>query len=129
MRELEEYICKIATIEEMIQNWEYLIRIHPNDNKWKIYKEKALKNKIDNKAIVYYGILNGKVISEATAMLSNLDVQNDEGLIGENKIYLSGFRTMKEYQKKGYFSKLYNFMENDLKQRGYTTLTIRSRAL
>lgn len=26
---MEEYICKIATIEEMEENWNYLIDIHP----------------------------------------------------------------------------------------------------
>ena len=42
--EVSEYICKIATIEEMEQNWNYLIEIHPNNNAWKIYKEEAIKN-------------------------------------------------------------------------------------
>ena len=36
---MNEYICKIATIEEMEQNWNYLVEIHPNNNAWKIYKE------------------------------------------------------------------------------------------
>ena len=62
---MDEYICKIATIEEMEQNWNYL----------------------------------------------------------------SAFRTRKEYQGKGYFSKLYKFMEDDLKSRGYTTLVVRSRTM
>lgn len=121
---MEEYICKIATIEEMEQNWNYLIEIHPNDNAWKVYKETAIKNMEEGKTIVYYGILNGRIISEATAMLSNLAVQNSEGLVNDNTVYLSAFRTIKEYQGKGYFSNLYKFMENDLKNRGYTTLTV-----
>ena len=33
---LENYICKIATLEEMEQNWNYLIEIPPNNNVWKI---------------------------------------------------------------------------------------------
>ncbi len=122
---MEEYICKIATIEEMEQNWDYLIEIHPNNNAWKVYKENSIKNAKEKKTIVYYGILNGKIISEATGMLSNLDVQNSDGLVDNNTVYLSAFRTIKEYQKKGYFSKLYKFMENDLKNRGYTRLTLR----
>lgn len=121
---MEEYICKIATIEEMEKNWNYLIKIHQNDNSWKVYKEEAIKRKAEGKAIVYYGILNGRIISEATAILSNLDVQNSEGLVNETTIYLSAFRTIKEYQGKGYFSKLYKFMEDDLKKRGYITLTL-----
>ena len=38
--------------------------------------------------------------------------------------YLAAFRTNKEYEGKGYFSKLYKFIENDLKQRGYLELSL-----
>ena len=124
---MEEYICKIATIEEMEQNWNYLIEIHPNNNAWKIYKEESIKNMKEKNTIVYYGILNGTIISEATAFISNTSDTNE--LVNEYTSYLSAFRTRKEYQGKGYFSKLYKFMEDDLKSRGYTTLSVRSRAL
>ena len=121
---MSEYICKIATIEEMEQNWNYLIEIHPNNNAWKIYKEEAIKNMKEKNTIVYYGILNGTIISEATAFISNVNVQNSDGLVDDDTTYLSAFRTREEYQGKGYFSKLYNFMENDLKSRGYSRLTL-----
>ena len=124
---MDNYICKIATIEEMEQNWNYLIEIHPNNNAWKIYKEEAIKNMKEKNTIVYYGMLNGTIISEATAFVSNTDDTNE--LVNEHTSYLSAFRTRKEYQGKGYFSKLYNYMENDLKSRGYTKLVVRSRAM
>lgn len=127
MIEVSEYICKIATIEEMEQNWNYLIEIHPNNNAWKIYKEEAIKNMKEKNTIVYYGILNGTIISEATAFISNTNDTNE--LVNENTSYVSAFRTRKEYQGKGYFSKLYNFMENDLKNKGYTKLAVRSRTM
>lgn len=38
--------------------------------------------------------------------------------------YLAAFRTNKEYEGQGYFSKLYNYVENDLKQRGYKELSL-----
>ena len=34
------------------------------------------------------------------------------------------FRTNKEYQNQGYFSKLYNFMIDDLKSKGYKKVTL-----
>ena len=120
----EEYICKIASIEEMEQNWKYLIDIHPDENAWKIYRKNAIENMKKGSTIVYYGILNGTVISEATAMFSDLDVQNSEGLVDDITVYLSAFRTRKEYQGKGYFSELYRFVEKDLKNRGYKRLTV-----
>ncbi len=125
--EVSEYICKIATIEEMEQNWNYLIEINPNNYAWKIYKEEAIKNMKEKNTIVYYGILNGTIISEATAFISNTDDTNE--LVNEHTSYLSAFRTRKEYQGKCYFSKLYKFMENDLKNRGYTKLVVRCRAM
>ena len=125
--EVSEYICKIATIEEMEQNWDYLVEIHKDNNAWKIYKEESIKNMKEKNTIVYYVILNGTIISEATAFISNTDDTNE--LVNEHTSYLSAFRTRKEYQGKGYFSKLYNFMENDLKNRDYTKLVVRCRTM
>lgn len=72
------------------------------------------------------GLLNGEIITEATAIVSEYDfnMQNKDGLIGDKKAYLTAFRTNKEYENKGYFSKLYKFMENDLKKRGFKYLTL-----
>ena len=39
-------------------------------------------------------------------------------------VYLAAFRTNKEYEGKGYFGQLYRFIENDLKERGYTELCL-----
>ena len=124
---MDNYKCKIATLEEMQQNWNYLIEIHPNNNAWKIYKEESIKNMKEKNTIVYYGILNGVIISEATAFIANTDDTNN--FVNESTSYLSAFRTRKEYQGKGYFSKLYKFMEDDLKKRGYAKLIVRSRTL
>ena len=44
--------------------------------------------------------------------------------IDNGKVYLSAFRTNKEYENQGYFSKLYKFMENDLKSKGFKSLTL-----
>ena len=74
--------------------------------------------------IPYYGILDGNIICEATAMLNSEVVQNSEGLVGNGVVYLSAFRTIEEYQGKGYFSKLMKFMLNDLKQRGIVRVTL-----
>ena len=111
----------------MQQNWNYLIEMHPNNNAWKIYKEESVKNMKEKNTVVYYGILNGVIISEATAFIANTDDTNN--FVNESTSYLSAFRTRKEYQGKGYFSKLYKYMEDDLKKRGYTKLIVRSRTL
>ena len=51
------------------------------------------------------GILNDEIITESTAIISinDLDMQNKDNLVGNNKAYLTAFRTNKEYENKGYF--------------------------
>ncbi len=122
---MNSYICKIATVDEMKIKWDYEISIATNDkSNWIIWKEKNIKNYENGKIIPYYGILNGQIICEATAALSSDIVQNSDGLVGETTTYLTAFRTNKEYEGKGYFSKLYKYMEEDLKHKGYTLLTL-----
>lgn len=119
------YICKIASISDMNKKWDYEIE-HASSNKenWIYWKKESIQNKKDKKQIPYYGILDGKIICEATASIDSSVVQNKDGLVSSNIAYLTGFRTIKEYQGQGYFSKLFWYMINDLKGRGYQAVTL-----
>ena len=118
------YICKIASLEEISRKWDYEIEKHKGDNAWVVWKKDFVNGVKNKKRICYYGILDDCIISEGTAILSKDQVQNSDGLVGETTAYLCAFRTVEEHQGKGYFSKLYKFMENDLKNRGYKMLTL-----
>ena len=121
----DKYICKIPSLEEMNKKWDYEIKHHQDDkDNWIIWKEKAIENFKRGNSIPYYGILNGNIICEATALITPEIVQNSDELVGNNIIYLSAFRTILEYQGKGYFSILFKYMLNDLKEKGYTKVTI-----
>ena len=74
--------------------------------------------------ISYYGLLDGRIICECSAAIDASIVQNSKGLIDNKTAYLFAFRTINEYQGKGYFSILYKYMEEDLKNRGYEVLTL-----
>lgn len=122
---MQNYICKIATVEEMNTKWDYEISKATNDkDNWIIWKKQNIKNYKNGKIIPYYGILEGQIICEATAALTSDVVQNSDKLVDDTTVYLTAFRTNKEYEGKGYFSKLYKFMEEDLKNKGYTLLTL-----
>lgn len=125
---MENYICKIATLEEIIKRMDYLIEIHPNNNLWVIAKENAIKGYNEKSKIMYIGILENEIICEATAYIKEEafigDIENTEELISNNRVYLSAFRTNKEYDGKGYFSKLFKYMENDLKEKRYTEMSL-----
>lgn len=119
-----EYKCVIANKELIIKKWDEEIRKHNNSKIWIDFKEESLRN-LDTRTI-YMGILDGEIITECTAITSDddSDMQNKDNLIGKNKAYLTAFRIKKEYENKGYFSKLYKFMEDDLKRKGFTSLTL-----
>lgn len=119
-----QLICKIPSFEEMNKKWDYEIKTSKDPNNWIIWKSNAIDNFKKGLTIPYYGILNGQIICEATAMLSSTVVQNHEFLVNSNTAYLSAFRTIPEYQGKGYFSQLFKFMLEDLKKRGYTKVTL-----
>lgn len=119
------YICKIPTIEEMNAKWDYEIA-HSGDDmgNWIIWKKENISRFKRGDIIPYYGILGGDIICEATAIIAPSAVQNSDGLVGDSTAYLSAFRTIPEYQGKGYFSALFGYMVNDLKDRGFTRLTL-----
>ncbi len=119
-----DYVCKIATIKDMEIKWDEEINNHPGNNNWVIWKEENINKVKDNKAIVYCGFLDGKIICEATAVIDKSAYINSDKLIDEITAYLTGFRTNKEFCNKGYFSKLYKYMEDDLVSRGYKYLTL-----
>jgi len=120
-----EYVCKIASLEEMNTKWDYEIAHAGEDrDNWITWKKSSIEHMLQGKSLPYYGILNGKIISEATAMLDGTIVQNSDGLVDKKTAYLSAFRTIPEYQGKGWFSKLFRFMLEDLKSRGYEKITL-----
>lgn len=122
---MNDYICKIATIEEMNKKWDYEISIAThNKNNWIIWKKDTIERFKKGLIIPYYGLLNGEIICECTAEIDPSIVQNSENLVDEQTAYLSAFRTNKEYQGQGYFSKLFKFMVDDLKKRGYKKVTL-----
>lgn len=111
------YICKIASIEEMEQKWDYEISQHSEKRNWIVWKDEAIESARTGLSIPYYGILDGTVICEATAVLN----PGFEQACGkpDHTVELCAFRTNKEYRGKGYFSKLMIFLQEDLKKKGY----------
>ena len=123
---MDNYICKIASIKEMQEKWDYEISKAVQDKRsnWVKWKKENIDNYEKGYIIPYYGILNEMIICEATAHLEAKTVQNSNNLISDKCVYLSAFRTNNEYQGKGYFSKLFYYMLNDLKNKGYEYVTL-----
>ncbi len=122
---MENYICKIATLDEMNTKWDYEINRATDDKdnylKWRV---QHINRFLEGKTIPYYGLLNGKIICEATAALDPMLNINTTLLINDKSVYILAVRTVDEYQGKGYFRELFKYMINDLKSRGYKYATI-----
>ena len=122
---MNNYICKIATLDEMNDKWDYEINKATDDkDNWIKWKKDNIERFQKGLIIPYYEILNRKVICECTALLDSSIVQNSDGLVGNKIAYLSAFRTNEEYQRQGYFSILFKYMIEDLKSRGYEKVTL-----
>ena len=119
------FVCKIASLQEMKIKWAYEIAQSENDKaNWIVWKKRNIENFKQGYIIPYYGIREGAIICEATAMLHPKVVQNSAGLVDSHTVYLSAFRTISKFQGKGYFSRLFHFMIDDLRIKGFTRATL-----
>lgn len=120
-----KYSCQVATLDDIIKKYNYEIAHAIDDkNNWIIWKEKAIENYNKGLSITYIGLLDNKIICECTAAIDPSIVQNSIGLVDRKTAYLFAFRTNEEYQGQGYFSKLFKFMLDDLKLKGYEEVTL-----
>ncbi|EHI68568.1 hypothetical protein STRIC_0542 [Streptococcus ictaluri 707-05] len=90
----------------MLVKWQEEISTHPHDPNWVRWKEEFIDAVEKEQRQYYYGILNGKIITEATAVFSPKGIKNAQGLIDQKKAYLMAFRTTPDEEGKGYFSTL-----------------------
>lgn len=112
------YLCRIPSREEMERKWEDEIALHAEKQNWIVWKGEAVESAMAGRSLPYYGFLNGKIICEATAV-----PHPDIGLSGgdpDGAVELCAFRTNKAYRGQGWFSRLMDFLQKDLKRKGYT---------
>ena len=63
---MNDFICKVATRDELLKRWDYLIEIHPGNNKWVEFRDNAVKHYDEESTISYLGFLNNEIICEIT---------------------------------------------------------------
>ncbi len=105
--------------------WNYEIRRQKQRKTGlKKLKNDAVYQIKNGQSVKYYGKLNNKIMCETTAMFDENIIQNSDELVDDKIVYLCNFSTDKRYRGKGYFSKLFRFMIDDLKNRGYEKFTL-----
>lgn len=116
---LGNYVCKIASIDEVIVKRDKLIVQNLDEPNWVSWKAETIENVQTGRNIHYYGVLDGEIICEAYAELG-YDPAAEGGIPPEpGTVYLSAFRTDEGYRGKGFFSKLMAFMLGDLKKKDF----------
>lgn len=118
------YVCKIASLNDIIKKYDYEINNNDDKGNWIIWKNKAIERFNKGLSITYIGLLGNEIVCECSAALDKSIVQNSDGLIDDETVYLFAFRTIDKYQGQGYFSKLFKFMIDDLKKKGYKKVTL-----
>ena len=122
---MPKYECRIPTLKEYERKWDYEINIHSDERyNWLIWKKDGLLRYERKQIISYFGFLDSEIICEATAAIDPKIVQNPDMLVDDKTAYLFAFRTNEQYRGQGYFSKLFKYMINDLKNKGYKKVTL-----
>lgn len=67
---MDNFICKVANREELIKRWEYLIEIHPGNNKWVEFKNNSLKHYDEESTLIF----NKMLIEKQIILLLKLEV-------------------------------------------------------
>ena len=77
---VDRYVCKIASMEEVNEKWDTLVREHPDDPNWAVWKKDIIAEISAGGEIPYYGILDGEIICEAYAVPNYTPGVDDAGL-------------------------------------------------
>jgi len=119
---LSKYICKEASTEDIDNFFKDKIKDNPNDTYFR--REITIDRVVKGYAIVYYGMIDGKVISECTAIINPAAKVNISDIVNEDTAYLMNIETNINYRNKGYFTELLNYVLSDLKEKGFTKVTL-----
>lgn len=119
---------KIATLDEANEKWNYEIKNNPSNPLYIIAANECLREIKKGTRIPYILKLNNQIICDLTIIIKEKGIlseaKNTEDLVSDRRVYMCCVRTNEEYQGKGYFSKLYKYVENDLKEKGYKEISL-----
>lgn len=122
-----EFNYRKANIEDLVYLWDKNIADNIDDNRWIIWKEKALKDNSMGNSLSFVVTCDDQPVGEGTLIFSpNCDAIRGRTLLCENNITanINALRIQKKHEGKGHISKLVKSMELYAKQNGYKYITI-----
>ncbi len=118
---------RIPTDREIDGLWEYNVSSHPDDARWVRWAREYRDYYKNGWAQPFAVIIDGVPVGEVSILLDGRvkAAQNDVRLVEmPTRANLNALRIRKEYEGKGYVSRMVKFAENWCVQRGITTMTI-----
>lgn len=125
------FIYRKATIEDLNKIWDKDINNHPNDDRWKRWKDRYIKDNQEGKCATFVVLKNDTPIGQITVLYSP-DCGSVAGkpllCNGKDTANMNAFRIEKEYEGQGHISKLVKMAEEYSKKLGIKYMTIGSEA-
>ena len=118
---------RIASEKDLEIIWNKNIKRHPNDDRWKRWKDEYIGYNVSGKATTFVVANNEDVVGEITILFSPecKPVYQKKQLCDAKTIAnLNAFRIEKKFEGKGYISKLLKIVEIYAKEKGYKELSI-----
>lgn len=116
-----------ATLDDLERVWEMNIADNPCDDRWKLWKEEYISYNISGMASTFVVVCDGVPVGEGTLLFS-AECKAVAGRISladnMKTANINALRIRKEYEGKGFISKLVRMMECYASEKGCTRLTI-----
>ncbi len=112
---------RIATIQDLEIIWNNNIAKHPDDERWVRWKKQYIEDNLNGRSITFVVVNDNTPIGEITMVISNEHkdvVELPQLCDGTSTVYMCAFRIEKEYEGKGYISKLVKYAETYAKNMG-----------
>ena len=128
MPEQNNYICKVATLEEIEERWNEEANKNGNTSIYQEAKNEFINEVKKRNRIVYIGKIKDTIICDLTVILKpegiKKEAKSNDNIINDTRVFLCAIRTNKEEENKGYFSKLLSYVENELLKQGYKEISL-----
>lgn len=127
LRKHEKYTYRIASKQDLEYLWNKNIAEHKNKIQWSAWKKQFIDDNKNGNALTFAVFDNNIPVGEGTLLFSpDCSAINGRKILA-NKLTtanINALRIRKEYEGKGYISKLVKQMEHYALDNGYSYLTI-----
>lgn len=125
------FVYRKATVDDLNKIWDKDINNHPNDDRWKKWKDRYIKDNEQGKCATFVVLHNESPIGQITVLYSpecGSVAGRPQLCNGIDTANMNAFRIEKEYEGQGHISKLVKMAEEYSKGLGIKYMTIGSEA-